>query len=378
MADLKKARSRLVLDHPFFGTLALRLLMIEDTRMQTAGTDGKHLYYNPKFFEQLTMAETIGVLAHEVMHNALGHGWRRGTRNSVKWNIAGDYAINSILTEAKLALPQGALIDAKYNGKSTEEIYNLLPEDEQQQSKSGNEKGKGTGDSQFQDPGNCGISLEPLTTEEAKELESEWKVAIVQAAQTAKKIKGTLPGQLKRLIDETVEPSIPWYVLLRDFVEMTARNDYNWVRPNRRYLSSGFALPSMISEELPEVVVAVDTSGSICSKTLARFSAEASAVLAAYDTKIRIIYCDARVQGVVEYTRTDLPFALEPKGGGGTDFRPVFDYTEKEGIMPSCLIYLTDMYGRFPSKEPNYPVMWVSTTKGQKAPFGKTIEYNQE
>jgi predicted metal-dependent peptidase len=158
---------------------------------------------------------------------------------------------------------------------------------------------------------------------------------------------------------------------------MSARNDYSWTPPNRRYLSQGFYLPSLRSEELPEIVIAVDTSGSVTAEELAQFAAEISGILEAYDTTITVIYCDTGINGDPEiFTREDMPLKLNAKGGGGTDFRPPFAWVQKQGLTPACLIYLTDMAcSSFPF-DPGYPVLWakIGTWKSNPPPFGEVIE----
>jgi len=372
---MTKARTQITLDHPFFGSLVLRLKMIEDPNIPTACTDGRRIRYNPTWFnETLTDAQRVGVLAHEVLHVSNGHIWRLGHRDMRKANIAMDYAINPIVIEAGMELPEGCLIDAKWNDMAYEEIYAKLPDPLKGQS--GGQKGDGAGNepSDESDPGGCGGVELPAKGEDVNELEGEWKVAVTQAAQAAK-MAGKLPASLQRLVDEFVNPQIPWTTLLRDFVETSARNDYNWTRPNVRHLGRGIVLPSLISEELPAVVVVVDTSGSIGRAELNAFAAEASAVLGAYETTIHLLYADAAVNSEETLTRADLPMQLKPCGGGGTDFRPAFDWVAKSGVEPSCLIYLTDGFGIFPKNEPEYPTLWVLTTGDSvDVPFGTAVE----
>jgi len=386
---ISKARSELILDHPFFGCLALKLTMEENSKFPTLMTDGKALYYNPDFINSLDRRELVGVLAHEISHICLGHCWRRDDRNKATWNIAGDYATNTVLIHSGFKLPEGALIDetGEYDKLSAEEIYKLLPEQEekQKQSSSGqgehneddedNDSGQGEGESDEndnQDPGNCGGVMDAQSKQEAKENEQEWKAAMSQAMQIA---KGEMPANLKRQIEDILNPELPWQSLLRDFVEYSARNDYNWNRPSRRYFGNNIVLPSLISEELPEVVVAIDTSGSISQKELSEFGKEVSSILEAYETNARVVYCDAKVQNEEVFARADMPLKLNAMGGGGTSFVPVFKHVYKNGLTPSCLIYFTDLYGDFPSKAPDYPVMWVTKSKREKAPFGVVIRY---
>jgi predicted metal-dependent peptidase len=348
------------MDHPFYGCLALRLVLEEDNNVQTAMTDGRTLKYNTNFINMLDHIELVGVLVHEVNHIVLKHCWRRGQREKMKWNVAADYAINIMMLDAKFTLPEGCLYDEAFRDMAAEEIYAKLPDDDTNVQ-------SGTGK---QDPGNCGGVMDAPTQEQAEELEQEWKSAISQAVQVA---QGKVPNGLKRYVNQLLNPEVPWTHLLRDFVELTARNDYNWTRPNRRYMGSGIVLPSLLSDELPEVVVAVDTSGSIAAEELNRFAAEISGVLEAYDTKVHVMYCDSAVHKTECFERNDFPIKLSPMGGGGTDFRPVFAEVEKQNLTPCCLIYFTDLWGSFPDRAPEYPVMWVTKETKKKAPFGTTV-----
>ncbi len=404
---IQRARTLLILDHPFFGSLVMRMPMIRDDNVETLSTNGKRIRYNEEFVGTLTDPELMGVLAHEVLHVANGHAWRQGKREHDRWNKAADYAINGVLVEAGLTLPACALHSPPPTA-SAEAWYERLapppPEDgngePDQNSTDSPENGVGTptadggvqghsptppnatdavcggstgsvAPSPTSDPGGCGaVEAENLTDTEQADLAAEWSVAVVQAAMAAQ-CQGHLPAGLSRLVQTLVDPRVPWRVLLRDFVERSARNDYTWSRPNRRYAGLGVVLPSLISEELPEIVVAIDTSGSIGPAILDQFAAEVSAVLGEYDTTIHVVYCDARVAGTEVVTRADLPLKLTPQGGGGTAFAPVFSWVQGQGLTPACLIYLTDLYGSSPTQEPEYPVLWVCNhNQPRTVPFG--------
>jgi hypothetical protein len=122
-----KARTALLLSQPFFGTLALRLKMVEDASIDTASVDGKSLRYNPAFVKTLAHAQRVGLIAHEVMHCAAGHPMRKGAREHQRFNEAADYAINPLIVGAGLELPEGALINPAFDGMAAEEIYAKLP-----------------------------------------------------------------------------------------------------------------------------------------------------------------------------------------------------------------------------------------------------------
>ena len=379
---LTRARTLLLLDHPFFGTLALRLPLVEDSSYPTACTDGAVIRYNPQFIDSLTPQQVGGMLAHEVMHLANGHPWRRDARNLEQWNNACDLAINHILKISGIALPKDMPDAQHYKDKAAESIYAVLAQEQGQKPAGGDKgsegakgaptQGKSPKSKEKTDPGGCG-SFEDPAVDAQVDTETEWKVAVAQAYQAAK-AAGDMPGSLKRMVQDIVDPVVPWAVLLRDFVERAARNDYNWTRPNRRYLGRGFFLPSLISEDLPEIVVAIDTSGSIRPGVLDLFAQEVSAVLDAYETTIHVVYCDAKVRGEEHLTRADLPLKLTPVGGGGTKFGPVFEWVKEQEIEPACLIYLTDLECHsYPVQEPDYPTIWICTAPKREARFGQTI-----
>ena len=188
-----------------------------------------------------------------------------------------------------------------------------------------------------------------------------------------------MPAGLSREIQNLVNPEIPFKVLLRDFIEKNAHSDYSWEKLDPSYMQRGLLIPSLYSEELPEVAIAVDTSYSTTS-WLDRFAAEVSGVLQAYKTTAHIIYCDAEVHGEEIVESDDLPLNLSPKGGGGTSFVPVFEHCQKQQYEPCCMIFFTDLDGRFPEKEPPYPVLWVvpesATQYGTKEPpFGSMVVF---
>jgi predicted metal-dependent peptidase len=397
-----KARTGLLLDSPFFGSLALRLKLVENTE-QRIYTDGTVLSYDPSMIDVFTLPQVKGVLAHEVMHLAMSHHTRGKRFKHGTWNKAGDYAINGILIENRFELPEGVLHDSSFTGKAAEEIYNTLyarkpeespngegkgnegsqPDPNQgngqqadqnghgtQQNKSGQSNGQGEDDSPKW--GQVEQSKDPAAQEQ------EWKIAVQQAAQ-AQKSRGEIPAGLKRMIQDILDPVIDWTTLLKDFLDRTARNDYNWSRPNPRYMQSGFILPSLISDELPEMIFSVDTSGSIDEADLAQIEPELQAVIDLYKTSIKVLYCDSELYtDNIQTFETGDSIKIEPIGGGGTDFRPVFKHIEESGESPTCLIYLTDMDGYYPDHEPDFPVLWINTGRDEyyqklSAPFGETI-----
>jgi len=391
---IQKARTTLLLDHPFFGTLLFRLGGRPSSAIATMATDGVSLFYNPAFVETLNAAELAGVLAHEVMHPALQHHTRRGDRDRARWNMACDYAINPILLDSGLTLPKDVLIDNRFRGMSAERIYNLIEEDEKQEGSTGQSEslpGDGSGgseDSSLQSdeagnephapstPGGVGQVLDapepeaesaPSVAEQAR----EWEIAAEQA-ETIAKVAGKLPGGAVRALEAAQAAKVDWRELLRRAWSDTIPADYSWTRPNRRHVWSGLYLPGATSEGVGEIAIAVDCSGSVSSRQLGLFEAEVRSILAGQRPRlVHVLYFDAAVQRVETY-QAGQPVSLSPVGGGGTDFRPCFEWLQDHDVVPQTLVFLTDLCGAFPSEGPTYPVIWAST-ECRKAPFGEVV-----
>lgn len=351
--QLTRARTQLILDHSFFGQLALRLTLVERTDIPTAAVDGKHIFYSPEFMAGHSGAQTKTIIAHEVMHCVFDHIGRRQDRNPRKWNQAGDYVINLALVDAGFEPVKGWLLNTAYAGMSADEVYNLLPDAD-------DEDGKDPLDE-------CMDGDKDQTETDA----TDWKIATIQAANAAR-AEGKLPASLSRFVEELTATKLDWRAMLRRFITETSKDDYTWSRPNRRFIEQGFFLPTLYSESMGEIVVAIDTSGSISQQTLNVFGGEIKAIVqGSRPNKVHVVYCDAAVNHVDEFgPNDDLQFNMH--GGGGTAFKPVFDYVAEKGIKPVCLVYLTDLYGDATFAPPDYPVMWgcISSTV---APWGETI-----
>ncbi|HLH36417.1 MAG TPA: VWA-like domain-containing protein [Alloacidobacterium sp.] len=386
---IQKARTSLLLDHPFFGSLLYRLKDRESRAVKTMATDGISLLWNPEFVESLTAATLAGTLAHEVMHPALHHHLRRSSRDLKRWNIACDYAINPLLVDAGLSLPEGVLIENRFRGMSSEQIYNLLESEEDtdpngdsgQESPVSNESNGSAAQNESSDPsapetdGGIGQVLDAPSESEDSETEQEqareWEIAVKQAMTVAQQA-GKMPAGLDRTMEGAAEAAVNWRELLRRLWSDTIAADYSWMRPNRRHLWRGLYLPGVVKEGVGEIVIAVDCSGSINGRQLRLFEAEARSILEGQrPERVYVLYFDAVVQKVETY-EAGQPISLNPMGGGGTEFAPCFEWVEERGIMPQTMVFLTDLYGSFPSCAPSYPVLWASTGRRQ-APFGEVI-----
>jgi predicted metal-dependent peptidase len=418
VVDLKltRARTQLLLNQPFFGTLCLRLKLVVG-ELPTMATDGRRIVYNPALVAELTPAELEAVLAHEVLHCALGHHCRRGARDARLWNEAADLAINPILISNGFTLPAGALLDDAFNNLSAEEIYARLIEQSREESspapnqaqQPGAGIGQGSQEQQSPESGNSAHSPStpmgdevgnevgrpapgpggfgevwdatdeqgsPASQAENSRQQHEWNIAADQALRSSKLCRCE-PANLARALHENRQSKQDWRALLREFVAATSPCDYRWTPPNRRYVASGLYLPSVERAGVGTIVVAVDTSGSIGEEELEQFAGEITAISdEARPETIHIVYCDAAVQSVQQFGPSE-PIELEPRGGGGTDFRPVFEWVEANQIAPACLIYLTDLCCRSYPQLPEYPVLWVTDSR-RTAPFGETIRIKPE
>ncbi len=393
--SLQRARTSLLLKHPFFATLALRLPLREDRSCHSAWTDGTCLAYNPEYINALSQEKLLGLTAHLVMHPACRHHLRRGDRDFKRWNAACDHAINWILEDAGFTLPDCLKPQREFREMSAEAIYialggeegeesaqeeepdstesNTKSEEQEEQEQEESEQGDSEDESGLPGEVRDSPSLE-LETEQEGEEEELWEEALLSAASQAREM-GKLPDNIARLIEKRLYPQLPWAELLARFIERSARSDYTWMMPNRRYLHQRLYFPALLANELQQIVVAVDTSGSIVQQELDHFAAEISAIMEQFPSRLHLLYCDAAIQGYQQFERADLPISITPKGGGGTDFRPVFEKVESEGIDVTCLIYLTDMEClQYPAEIPSYPVLWVQTgAKQAEPPFGELI-----
>ena len=214
----------------------------------------------------------------------------------------------------------------------------------------------------------------PLSPDEKETLGVQWQQRMAGAAQQAMQA-GKFGGTIARLIDHLLQPQLPWRMILSRYLSMLARDDFSYMRPSRR---EGDAIYPSLRSAMVDVVVAVDTSGSIKYKEISEFISEIDAIKGQIRARITLLPCDASiVEGAPWYFEPWEEFKLPEKidGGGGTDFRPVFDWIDSQGIRPELLLYFTDAEGAFPKETPPYPVVWL--IKGRElVPWGERIQLN--
>jgi predicted metal-dependent peptidase len=390
---LRAATGYLILHHPFITTPLLRLKLVADPHQPTAAVDGRSIFYNEDFVAGLTSEETIFLLAHEVLHVALAHHLRRGDRDPKGWNAAADYVINLMLQQAGFAVIEGGLLNADFAGWSTERVYQLIMTQAQQALcvtltlKGAPVAGGDVPSLHDYIPEGAGGSVQDMMGEDGKTLsqaersqkEGELAVTLRQALRAQGLVQGAagLTAPFARVV-ESRPAGFDARTELAAFLTMTiGRDDYAWSRPNPRYLSAGVCLPSLsASQALVDVIVAIDTSGSVTPSLLSFVAGACEDLLAAYpQTLLRIVYCDSEVRSTEEVTIHDCPVTLsQAQGGGGTRFNPVFEWVAENGYQPTFLLYMTDLAGPEP-EDPGYPVVWLAiSSMFPTPPFGRRID----
>lgn len=423
---LSAARTRLILERPFIGSLVMHLTLTAATagKCPTIGTDARALYFNRDYIASLTLAETQFVLAHEALHCALAHFARRSHRIERRWDVACDHAVNLILVQEGMRPPQGALANPEFAGLTAEEIYPLIPSDTNEAPLDGHFFDHGIhADDGTEHQRNAGLTSDPLdrTPEQRgeatlgaasadmatddgwddagnmsrrsdpgsdpalpsagrfdpgalEELAQRWQSRLASAAQAALQA-GRLSESLRRSLEHLIQPSVPWRALLARYLVSVARDDYNFQRSSRR--EGDALLPRLHSGEI-DLVVAIDTSGSIADDEMREFISELDALKAQVRATLTLHACDDKLspEGPWIFAPWD-PVAL-PKsmsGGGGTRFTPVFEWVDREQLRPDLLVYFTDAQGEFPRSPPPYPVIWLVKGRGV-VPWGERVQLN--
>ncbi|QKT04023.1 hypothetical protein HUS23_09445 [Ectothiorhodospiraceae bacterium 2226] len=376
-AKLGAARTRLILERPFLGALVLRLPLVAAPWCKSAGTDARRIFYKPEYIAALDARQAQFVLAQQALHCGLAHFARRGHRIKQRWDLACEYAVNMLLLEEGLEPPPGALVEQSFAGMSAEEIYPYVLHLEDEEPMDDHLAEGSESESEGQQPEGEGEVPRPppLSAQEREALEAQWRQRLTSAAQQAA-LAGKLHGSLAELAGSVLQPRVPWRALLARFVSATARDDYSYSRPSNR--RGGEAIfPSLRSPQI-DMVVAVDSSGSIDDALLREFLGEVEAIKGQMRARVTLLLCDAALAPhgpwhVEPWEPLQTP-PLVPRGGG-TRFTPVFEWVERQDLRPELLIYFTDALGEFPAAAPDYPVVWL--VKGKAAvPWGQRVQLN--
>lgn len=419
---LSNARAQLLLETlpsaAFFATLAMQLNLVATEEVETLSTDGTSLFFNPAYVANLPPQERIGVMLHETCHCAYLHMFRRGYRDPEEYNISADHVINLQLVDWGYQLPKNIYCDRQYAGMSVEQVYakrmaGKPPSPPPPEPKGG--KPEGTGSQPSQDPqkdAKGASQSDPKPSEEEplpkKEKDSssssgggegtqigpkpsilpgcptgdftdpnpkaqaadkdgnpgpppmtaeDWAI-VTESAFLASQAAGTVPGSLEGLLKQSRKAANDWQATLKQFISQVANQEQSWSTPNRRFLGSGLILPGIVKDQVGELAVILDTSGSTRGAMLQAFSDEMRSIIGEIQPeRVTVLYADSRVQKVEVFERGD-SFELHSSGGGGTKFQPAFDYLDTNNIRPLAAIYLTDLDCFDQPLTPEYPVIW--------------------
>jgi len=378
---LQASQLRMAGHHPFFASLLLMAPTVVTDAFETAATDGVRLFFNPSFVAPLTSMQLDGLMVHELLHCALQHGARRGSRDALLWNIAADIHVNGIIRALKhLDLPPGGVEEPKLAHLSVDEIYAALVRSARTGVRLG---GHGTPALRIRDV------VDPADPDPAAlaRVGAFWSDAM-QRARAVARARGTgmgaIPAHVDRVVDDLQAPRLDWRTALWRHV---VRTPDDFAGFDRRHVWQGLYVEELQGDGL-EVDVCIDTSGSVDDGQLREFLGELRGILGAYPTvRCRLYYADAACTGPFDVA-ADRPLPVA-KGGGGTDFRPFFlatapgaggDAAEAavfgHADVPRLAVYLTDGCGTFPQDAPDRPVLWVVTPGGtgeDRFPFGEVV-----
>lgn len=378
----------------YSGIFMMGRTSVLDQGCPTAYTNGVDVRYGRKFVDKLSDTDLRGLILHENLHKAFRHltVWEDlYKKDARKANMACDYVINLMIYDSDpdgkfVTLPEGGLLDEQYRGLDAGTVFRMLKENK------GGKKGKGKSEKGNDDGSESGDDGDDEETsggfdehgwDEAGELSKEEKDKIAhdidQALRQGALLAGKLGANVPREIADILESKVNWRDALRDFITSycDSKDISTWRRPNRRWVDRDVYLPSTIGESVGQLVVAIDTSGSIGNEIIGAFLGEVRQICQTVTPEaIELLYWDTRVCQHETYERDSFDSLLtttKPRGGGGTSPNCIPKYLNDKGIKPEAIIVLTD--GFVDGWGTHWPaqVFWGITTKGITADVGVTV-----
>ena len=374
-AKISQAKAKLLVEYPYFGTLASKLSLEVNDNIEAFLSNGVRVEYNSEYFTKLSTEELAFVFANGAMHASLAHESRKNERSGWLWQMATDMAINDMLVENGLSMPYGAHYRKRFSGMYAEEIYaelkaDILRDDEELEYEADNvddvEKKE---DTQKDDKNKESEQTQEQIEEEVlqEQLFAEEAISLLES----KFAKGERPQSIERFFTLESAEKIDWREELKNALDRYFRDDYTLLPPSKKLLYTGIYLPSSVSQTF-RLVIVIDSSGSIDEELLNTFLSEVNFLMALVQNyQIELVVCDDKVHSHrTFYTGEELE--VEVVGFGGTDFREAFKFVEENFNDVKLLLYFTDLEGFFPSQAPNYEVKWISP-KEEEIPFGTLL-----
>lgn len=368
--DISKIKIQVMRDpnSVFISTILMSLKQVWDDTLNppTASVDGITLKIHPDFWMALSSDVKKSVLLHEAWHVAFNHTHIDGL-DPERHNIAADHVINNMLRDTGTDIPNTWYCDPQYRKMSTMQVYDLLPATPPPPPNSSN--APFTGDIGYPEGGS--------DSEQGNNIKQNIEELLVKA-HTMSELQGKgvsdLPGDVQIVLEELLNPKLDWRTILRNYMSAYSKNDYSLRKPNRRFLPD-FYLPSLYSEGVGELAIAVDTSGSVSDTEFKTFLTEINSIKENLNpTLTTIIDFDTSIKHVHKIGQDEdiknLPFS----GRGGTSLTCVFDYYHKHS--PEVLIVFSDLECREITKDPGYPVIWICCgNPNATVNFGTLIHY---
>jgi predicted metal-dependent peptidase len=423
-AEVSKQAERLKKSHIFLmkhpKIMALSGIIIMGTsevraNIPTAYTDGVNKKYGAGFMAKCTDPQLNGLVMHEnghVFFRHVTHHKRLFRENPKLTNIAADFVVNDMIVlyeDKDIELPPGALWNPMFRNWSVTQVYDYLKKrkEELEDEGEGNPRpdgkpgpqGDGTGPQGNGSPSgetqnkqtdvdellkrlDDHDSLDEHDHEAGAELdEKQIGEDIDRALRQGGMLAGILGGDKNRQIEELLKPKVDWREVLRDFISSMCRgkDELSWRRFNKRLVANGYYMPTPIAETVGEVVVAIDTSGSIGDAQLSQFAGELASICeAVIPEKVRVVWWDAKVHGEQVFEQNQyasIATLLKPVGGGGTVVSSVSEHLVKHNVQAECVIIFTDGYVEDDVQwQHTAPLLWLITQRrGYEPPVGKSV-----
>lgn len=376
---------RIAVRLPFIATIFSSLHRSVSQSVPTAAVGGTRVRFNPDWIDTLNDEELMFVSAHEALHVAFLHSYRVGDRDPRLWNTAGDAVINLALINGtgqsgtkmtmptnKDGTPRGVLIPWVTEDMDAETVYQKLMENGE-----GDKYGSGfDGMEDLEGPGDTvGQQGEDADGRATQMTEAEVVTMVLQAAKVAF-ASGDKSSIIERIVGVARASTTDWKEELRSACVVSAKNDYSFRRFNRRFVYQGVYLPTLYSEEIGELVVGVDVSGSVTQHQLECIQQELYPIVEdVHPSKVVVMYCHSRICLVEEFGQGEL-IELKIPETGGTDMTEIIEEIERRGLRPAACIIFTDLMTPFPEVEPEYPLLWgaVGAPRNILPPVGRRVE----